>query len=131
MKNTEIIITDAIAKKVLSKEEVGEYLAKGQMIPLHTKRSWRDKGYVVKENEKACLVSLLWKYSSDGKETKDGTLVDTGKGPHYYQDKAFLYSNKQVLKLDENNEGDSNKASSQDSSFIDSIDFSDEELPFK
>ena len=49
MTNTQIIINEAVANGLYTKEEVENILAGGHMIPLHTFQTWKNTGYSVKK----------------------------------------------------------------------------------
>lgn len=100
MTNTEIIINEALANGLYTKEQIEIILASGQMIPLHTFKAWKDNGYIVKKGEHARITTRLWKYTNktkkgtDADENTDGTAHN-----HYYLAKAFLFTADQVEKI--------------------------------
>ena len=53
MTNTQIIINEAIANGLYTKEEVEAILETGHMIPLHTFQTWKSAGYIVRKGEHA------------------------------------------------------------------------------
>lgn len=66
MTNSQIIISEAIANGIYTKEEVEAILESGHMIPVHTFATWKSAGYNVKKAN--TLKSLLGFGSSPPKK---------------------------------------------------------------
>lgn len=78
MTNTQIIINEAIANGLYTKEEVETILESGHMIPLHTFQTWKSAGYIVRKGEHAKITTRLWKYTSK-KNLLKRTVKQTAK----------------------------------------------------
>ena len=99
MTNTQIIINEAIANGLYTKEEVETILESGHMIPLHTFQTWKSAGYIVRKGEHAKITTRLWKYTSKNKSAEaDGETVGDALN-HSYLAKAFLFTADQVERI--------------------------------
>lgn len=100
MTNTQIIINEALANGLYTKEQIEEILASGHMIPLHTFQAWKSAGYVVKKGEHARITTRLWKFTNKAKKSADAKEnTDDTENDHYYLSKAFLFTADQVEKI--------------------------------
>lgn len=100
MTNTQIIINEAVANGLYTKEEVENILAGGHMIPLHTFQTWKNAGYSVKKREHAKIITRLWKFTNKAKKNDEADEnTDGTENNHYYLAKAFLFTADQVEKI--------------------------------
>ncbi|GFI31624.1 hypothetical protein IMSAGC013_03021 [Lachnospiraceae bacterium] len=98
MTNTQIIISEAIANGIYTKEEVDAILESGRMIPVHTFQTWKSAGYIVRKGEHAKITTRLWKFTNKKAGEADGD-ADGEANNHYYLAKAFLFTADQVEKI--------------------------------
>lgn len=92
MTNLEIVIRDAIAAQIFTKEQVDGYLSEGD-LPLKTFREWLNTGFVIKRGEKARLKTRTWqpcKKKKDSDKSEKFILVPT-----------YLFTADQVIPLSE------------------------------
>ena len=75
MTNTQIIINEAVANGLYTKEEVENILASGHMIPLHTFQTWKNAGYSVKKGEHARITTRLWKFTNKAKKSDEAKIT--------------------------------------------------------
>ena len=99
MTNTQIIINEAIANGLYTKEEVETILESGHMIPLHNFQTWKSAGYIVRKGEHAKITTRLWKYTSKKKSAEADGETDGEALNHYYLAKAFLFTADQVERI--------------------------------
>ena len=101
MKNEEIIAKIAISSGTLTEEEVGNMIASGQDIPLHTFKGWRDRGMTVRKGEHG-IECKLWKLknrkNAEGEEPAESE-------EQYYLTKSYLFTREQVDCIDEGGTG--------------------------
>ncbi len=85
MKNQEIIAKAAVEIGFLNASEAEKRLRNGEDIPLHTIQGWKLRGnYKIKDGVEPIEVKL-WKKQEDGR---------------FYLTRAYLYSEKQVQKVE-------------------------------
>ena len=73
MTNLEIVVSEAIAAKIFTEDQVEGYLSEGD-LPLKTFKAWHDAGFIVRRGQKARLQTKLWqprKHKKDEKEDED------------------------------------------------------------
>ena len=99
MTNTQIIINEAIANGLYTKEEVEAILKTGHMIPLHTFQTWKNAGYVVRKGEHAKITTRLWKYTNKKTSVEADGETDGESLNHYYLAKELLFTADQVEKI--------------------------------
>ena len=99
MTNSQIIISEAIANGIYTKEEVEAILESGHMIPVHTFTTWKSAGYSVKKGEHAKIVTRLWKFSTKKAGSAEADEDGEADNSHYYLAKAFLFTAEQVEKI--------------------------------
>lgn len=98
MKNSEIIVKEAIEAGLYTKEEVSKILEKEGCLPLHTFEGWKKKyGLVVKKGEHAVIATKLWRRKSRKEEEEEKKNPEKAKNKTaYYMVKAFLFTREQV-----------------------------------
>lgn len=101
MTNAQIIINEAIANGIYTKEEVEAILESGRMIPVHTFQTWKSAGYAVRKGEHAKITTRLWKFSTKkaGQGEADADADGEAENSHYYLAKAFLFTAEQVERI--------------------------------
>lgn len=100
MSNQEIINTAAIQCGIYSKEEVADFEANFQRLPLHTYAEWKKMGYQVRKGEHAVLKCKIFMYRGD--EPGDGSDTDPEKEVKgsFYMKSASFFRREQVDKID-------------------------------
>lgn len=96
MTNLNIIVNEAVANKIFTKEEAIEIIKERGELPIHTFQAWKSKGYIVKKGEKAKIATRLWKFKKGTVENDDGKEEER---ENYYLCKAYLFTEEQVEKI--------------------------------
>lgn len=81
MTNTEIITNEILINKLMTKEELEEYINTNFQLPNYlTYKQWQKKGYTVKKGEKAIIKTKLWirtkKKIDKEKEENDENIIE-------------------------------------------------------
>lgn len=96
MKNSEIIVKEAIQAGLYTEDEVKRILQKDGCLPLHTFEGWKQKyGLVVKKGEHAVITTKLWRRKTQKEEEKENPKERENK-TSYHMVKAFLFTREQV-----------------------------------
>lgn len=102
MNNLEIILEEAIAAGLYTKEEAEKIIESEGCLPLHTYSHWRqDYGMAVKKGEHAIITTRLWKYRQKKKKEDEAEKKEEDNSSDYYKAKAFLFSREQVEPIKE------------------------------
>ena len=95
MNNAKIIAQIAICNGLYPEEELKAMLAKGQEIPLHTYKGWKDRGMTVRKGEHGIECKLgKKKTSKKSDDDKESSEDDDG----FYLTKSYLFTKDQVEK---------------------------------
>ncbi len=95
----EQIIAD-IAATIWGEKAVEEMMIKGE-IPLHTAKSWNDRGFMIRKGQHG-IQTRLWKKRKK-KNSSDDEMYDQEQIPKnqdFYLAKAYLFRGDQVEKVD-------------------------------
>ena len=94
MNNAKIIAQIAICNGIYSEADLNDMFEKGQEIPLHTYKGWKDRGMNVRKGEHG-IECKLWKKKTAKKNDEDkGSSEDDG----FYLTKSYLFTIEQVEK---------------------------------
>lgn len=92
MNNAKIIAQIAICNGLYPEEELKAMLAKGQEIPLHTYKGWKDRGMTVRKGEQG-IECKLWKKKAVKKNDDD---KESSEDDGFYLTKSYLFTIEQV-----------------------------------
>ncbi len=102
MTNAQIIADVAITMGIYTENQIEEFIKAGREIPLHTYQGWASRGnYKVKKGEHG-VETRLWRRKVKTDKIKDNEEPVL----EYYLAKAFLFSERQVEKVEEDKNND-------------------------
>lgn len=76
-KNTELIAMGLVENKIMTLEEVQEYLETGETTPVHTFEGWKARGRVVRKGEQSAAKISIWK-KKKWISKEDRAAIDAG-----------------------------------------------------
>lgn len=94
MNNTKIIAQIAISNGIYSEADLNDMFSKGQEIPLHTFKGWKDRGMTVRKGEHG-IECKLWKKKTSKKSDDD---KESSEDDGFYLTKSYLFTKEQVEK---------------------------------